>query len=55
MPGSQRSLVASLPYFQMAYIASEPWTDTIERMPESQASSSTQARPYWTEDIPGRP
>ena len=32
--------------FQIAYIASEPCTETSERTPESAASSSRQARPY---------
>jgi len=43
--GSQRRLCSSLPHRQMLYIASEPWTDAIERSPESPASSSWQIRP----------
>ena len=43
--GSHSCFCSSLPYFQIAYIASEPWTETRERTPESTASSSTQARP----------
>ncbi len=43
--GSHRCFCSSLPCLQIAYIASEPWTETRERMPESDASSSRQARP----------
>ena len=43
--GSQSCFCSSLPQRQIANIASEPWTETIERMPESHASSSRQARP----------
>jgi hypothetical protein len=45
MPGSQRSFCSSEPYFQIGNIASEPCTETSERMPESPASSSRQATP----------
>ena len=45
MRGSQSCFCSSLPQRQIANIASEPWTETIERMPESPASSSRQARP----------
>lgn len=48
MPGSQRCFCSSEPYFQIAYIAREPWTETSERIPESAASSSRQAVPYCT-------
>src|SRR5256885_10410143 len=40
---------------QIAYIASEPWTETRLRRPESPASSSMQVSPYATELAPGRP
>ena len=43
--GSQVSFCSSLPNRQMAYMASEPWTDTMLRTPESPASSSRQVRP----------
>ena len=36
-------------------MASEPWTETSERRPESTASISMQANPYSTADIPGQP
>ena len=38
--GSQRCFCSSLPQRQMAYMASDPCTDAIERNPESPASSS---------------
>jgi hypothetical protein len=43
--GSQRRFCSSLPQRQMAYMASEPCTDAIERSPESPASSSCMMRP----------
>ena len=45
MRGSHSCFCSSEPYFQIAYIASEPWTETSERMPLSPASSSITARP----------
>ena len=45
MRGSHSCFCSSVPQRQIANIASEPCTDTIERMPESQASSSRQASP----------
>ena len=45
MPGSQRCFCSSLPHFQIANIASEPWTEQKERRAESPASSSMQATP----------
>ncbi len=45
MPGSHCSFCSSEPYFQIAYIASEPCTETSERIPESPASSSMTASP----------
>ena len=45
MPGSHCCFCSSEPQRQMANIASEPCTETSERMPESPASSSMQARP----------
>jgi hypothetical protein len=53
--GSQLSFCSSLPYFQIAYIASEPCTETSERTPESTASSSMHARPYATALVPAQP
>ncbi len=43
--GSHSCFCSSLPYSWIANIASEPCTDTSERIPESPASSSMQARP----------
>ncbi|CKR66637.1 Uncharacterised protein [Mycobacterium tuberculosis] len=45
MPGSHCRFCSSEPKLAMANIASEPCTDTSDRMPESAASSSRQARP----------
>ena len=45
MRGSHSCFCSSLPQRQIAYIASEPWTETRLRMPVSPASSSRQARP----------
>ena len=43
--GSHWSFCSSEPQRWIAYIASEPWTETRLRIPESPASSSRQARP----------
>ncbi len=43
--GNQACLCSSDPKAQIAYMASEPCTETSDRMPESAASSSRQARP----------
>ena len=43
--GSHSCFCSSLPCFQMAYIASDPCTDTRLRTPLSSASSSWQAIP----------
>jgi hypothetical protein len=43
--GSHSFFCSSLPYFQIAYIASEPCTLTSDRSPESAASISRQASP----------
>src|ERR1039458_898628 len=43
--GSHCCLCSAVPCSQMANIAKDPWTLTRERMPESEASSSRQARP----------
>ncbi len=51
--GSQRCFCSSEPQRQIEYIASEPWTETALRTPESPASSSMHASPYWTELAPG--
>ena len=53
--GSHCCLCSSEPKRWMAYIASEPWTETSERMPESAASSSRQASPYCTALAPAQP
>ena len=53
--GSHSSFCASDPCFQMANIASEPCTETSERMPASAASSSRQARPYAVALVPAQP
>ena len=53
--GSQASFCSSEPCFQIANIASDPCTDTIERSPESPASSSRQARPYAVALVPAQP
>ena len=45
IPGSHCAFCCSEPKAWIAYIASEPCTLTSERMPESAASSSRQARP----------
>ncbi|CAM5255351.1 hypothetical protein SFUMM280S_06891 [Streptomyces fumanus] len=55
MRGSQVRFCSSLPKRWMAYMAREPWTETRERMPESAASSSRQASPYWTALAPAQP
>ncbi len=55
MPGSHRCFCSSEPKRWIAYMAREPWTETRERMPESAASSSRQARPYWTALAPAQP
>jgi hypothetical protein len=43
--GSHSCFCSSEPNFQMGNMASEPWTDTKLRAPESPASSSRHARP----------
>jgi hypothetical protein len=53
--GSHSCFCSSLPYAWIAYIASDPCTLTRLRRPESTASSSRQARPYWSADAPGHP
>ncbi len=53
--GSHSCFCSSEPKAWMAYIASDPWTLTRERMPESPASSSRQARPYATALVPAQP
>ena len=45
MRGSHSCFCSSLPQRQIAYIASEPCTETSERTPLSPASSSMQASP----------
>ena len=46
--GSHCCFCSSEPKAWIAYMASEPCTETSERMPESAASSSRQASPYCT-------
>ena len=53
--GSQRCFCSSDPHLQIAYIESEPCTETRLRMPASPASSSWQTSPYMTELASGRP
>ena len=53
--GSHSSRCCSVPHRWIAYIASEPCTDTKLRSPESTASSSRQAMPYAVADIPAQP
>ena len=55
MAGSQCCLCSSLPYAWMANMASDPCTLTSERSPESTASTSAQARPYWVALAPAQP
>ncbi len=55
IPGSHRCFCSSEPNFAIALIASEPWTETKVRMPESPASSSIAARPYSTAERPAQP
>lgn len=53
--GSHSSFCSSLPLWWIANMASEPWTETRLRMPESTASSSWQANPYAVALIPAQP
>ncbi len=53
--GSHSCFCSSEPNAWMAYIASEPCTLTSERIPESPASSSRQARPYAVALVPAQP
>ena len=53
--GSQRVFWSSLPNLQIAYMASDPCTETMLRTPESPASSSMQASPYETALAPAHP
>ena len=55
MRGSHSSFCSGEPYFQMGNMASEPWTETRLRTPESAASSSRQATPYATGPMPAQP
>ena len=55
MRGSHSCFCSSDPYSWIGNIASEPWTDTKLRSPESPASSSRHATPYVTESIPAQP
>ena len=53
--GSQRSFCASEPIRWMAYMARLVCTETNDRRPESQASSSWQASPYARAPMPAQP
>ena len=53
--GNHSCLCSSDPQRQIENIASDPWTLTSERIPESTASSSRQARPYATAEVPAQP
>ena len=53
--GSHSSFCASEPNFQIGNIASDPCTETSERIPESPYSSSRTATPYAVEDAPAQP
>ncbi len=55
IPGSQRCFCSSDPNAQIGNIAREPCTETNDRVPESPASSSRQARPYSTLLVPAQP
>jgi hypothetical protein len=53
--GSHSCFCSSEPCRQIANIASDPWTETSDRSPESPASSSRQAKPYAVADVPAHP
>ena len=53
MRGSHSCFCSSEPYFQIGNMASDPWTETRLRSPESAASSSRQATPYAIAPMPG--
>jgi hypothetical protein len=53
--GSHSCFCSSEPHRQIAYMASDPCTDTSERRPESPASSSKQASPYASAEVPAQP
>src|ERR1700677_5172549 len=55
MRGSHCCFCSSEPQRQIAYIASDPCTDTSERRPLSPASSSRHARPYAVAVAPVQP
>ena len=55
MRGSHSCFCSSEPNAWIAYIASDPCTLTSERIPESPASSSRQARPYAVALVPAQP
>ena len=55
MPGSHRCFCSSEPKAWIERIASDPWTETKLRSPESAASSSMQAAPYATAPAPAQP
>ena len=55
IPGSHRCFWDSEPHFAIALIASDPWTLTNVRIPESPASSSIAASPYSTALRPAHP
>ena len=55
MPGSHRCLCSSEPKAWIAYIASEPCTDTRLRSPLSTASNSWHTNPYAVAVDPPQP
>src|ERR1700761_7407988 len=55
MPGNHCCFCSSEPNRQIANIANEPCTDTIDRIPESAASNSVHARPKCTAEAPPQP
>jgi hypothetical protein len=55
MRGSHSCLCSSEPQRWIAYIASDPWTETRLRTPLSPASSSMHARPYAVAVAPAHP
>ena len=53
--GSHSCFCSSEPKRQIANIASDPWTETNERRPESPASSSWHTSPYAVALAPAQP
>ena len=53
--GSHSVFCSSEPYCQIANIASDPWTDTSDRIPESAASSSRHGQAVVRPPVPAQP